>query len=147
MTSISDTLKEQFANWIDQRTAKGIETYGQLLPLDDGRDNRLDMIEELLDFCQYQQKELMLAHAEAERLRNLWKRVPMEGDYRYPVEHIRHLAWVALRPQPSSDPPCPCITKGQPVCDNCKPPSWSPAQNVILHGQSCLNCDGEGYVP
>ena len=52
-------LKQEVANWIDRRTARGIETYGQPLMTHNGRDVKRDMLEELLDFCQYQQQRIM----------------------------------------------------------------------------------------
>ena len=40
-------------------TAQGVETYGQPLMTHNGRDAERDQMEELLDFCQYQQQRLM----------------------------------------------------------------------------------------
>ena len=53
---VSDSLKERFGEYIDQRTALGVAKYGQPLHTHDGRDTAIDMADELLDFCQYQEK-------------------------------------------------------------------------------------------
>lgn len=53
---VTDALKARFAGYIDERTAVGMAKYGQPLHTHDGRDTAVDMADELLDFCQYQQK-------------------------------------------------------------------------------------------
>ena len=61
---VAPSLKQRFADWIDARTAQGIETYGGPLTTDNGRDSERDMLEELLDFCQYQEQSRMELLAE-----------------------------------------------------------------------------------
>lgn len=56
---VAPELKARFAAWIDARTAKGVDTYGGPLKTHNGRDAQLDMVEELLDFCQYQQQRII----------------------------------------------------------------------------------------
>lgn len=63
-------LKERFVQWIDQRTAQGIETYGRALQTHNGRKAVVDMLQELLDFCQYQQQRLMELEATLELVEN-----------------------------------------------------------------------------
>ena len=61
MTSkpVAPQLKARFNAWLDRRTAKGIETYGEPLKTHNRRNARRDMFEKLLDFCQYQQQHIM----------------------------------------------------------------------------------------
>ena len=66
---VSPSLKQRFGDWIDARTAQGIETYGGPLTTDNGRDAERDMLEELLDFCQYQEQSRLELIAENARLR------------------------------------------------------------------------------
>ncbi len=66
---VTGPLKQAFADWIDRRTAQGVETYGQPLATHNGRDAERDMLEELLDFCQYQQQRLMELEDEVRALR------------------------------------------------------------------------------
>ena len=66
---VAGPLKQAFADWIDRRTAQGVETYGQPLMTHNGRDAARDQMEELLDFCQYQQQQLMELEDEVRRLR------------------------------------------------------------------------------
>ena len=54
--AVAPSLKQRFGDWIDARTAQGIETYGQPLTTDNGRDAERDAFQELLDFCQYQEQ-------------------------------------------------------------------------------------------
>ena len=56
---VSQALKQKFNEWIDERTEKGWQNYGRPLTPNDGRDTRLDMVEEILDFSQYQMKNMM----------------------------------------------------------------------------------------
>jgi len=56
---VGPALKRRFNDWIDQRTAKGMETYGTPLQTHNGRSAEQDMIEELLDFAQYQEQSRM----------------------------------------------------------------------------------------
>ena len=56
---VSDSLKERFGEWVDQRTAKGISTYGEPLYTNNGRSAEQDSFEELIDFCQYQEQSRM----------------------------------------------------------------------------------------
>ena len=63
------SLKQRFGDWIDARTAQGIETYGGPLTTDNGRDAERDMLEELLDFCQYQEQSRLELLADNARLR------------------------------------------------------------------------------
>ena len=56
---VAPSLKQRFIEWIDQRTEKGIATYGTPLMTFNGRDAEQDMRDELLDFCQYQQQHIM----------------------------------------------------------------------------------------
>ena len=53
---VAGPLKQAFADWIDQRTGKGVKTYGRPLETHNGRNAARDAMEELLDFCQYQQQ-------------------------------------------------------------------------------------------
>ena len=66
---VAPSLKQRFADWIDARTAQGIETYGGPLTTDNGRDAERDMLEELLDFCQYQEQSRLELLADNARLR------------------------------------------------------------------------------
>ena len=66
---VAPSLKQRFGDWIDARTAQGIETYGGPLTTDNGRDARKDAFEEILDFCQYQEQDRMELIAENARLR------------------------------------------------------------------------------
>ena len=66
---VAPSLKQRFGDWIDARTAQGIETYGGPLTTDNGRDAERDMLEELLDFCQYQEQSRLELLAENARLR------------------------------------------------------------------------------
>jgi len=63
---VAPVLKQRFTEWIDKRTALGVEKYGTPLKTFNGRENN-DSLEEILDFCQYQEQMLM----EAEGLFNL----------------------------------------------------------------------------
>ena len=55
---VAPSLKQRFGDWIDVRTAQGIETYGGPLTTDNGRDARTGYaFEEILDFCQYQEQD------------------------------------------------------------------------------------------
>ena len=56
---VAPELKQRFSDWVDQRTEKGIATYGEPLMTHNGRDAERDMTEELLDFAQYQQQYIM----------------------------------------------------------------------------------------
>ena len=56
---VAGALKERFSSWIDKRTAKGIAKYGEPLSTFNDRSALLDMVEELLDFAQYQQQLIM----------------------------------------------------------------------------------------
>ena len=62
-------MKQRFGDWIDARTAQGIETYGGPLTTDNGRDARKDAFEEILDFCQYQEQSRLELLADNARLR------------------------------------------------------------------------------
>ena len=66
---VAPSLKQRFGDWIDARTAQGIETYGGPLTTDNGRDAERDMLEELLDFCQYQEQSRLELLADNARLR------------------------------------------------------------------------------
>ena len=66
---VAPQLKARFNDWIDKRTAKGIETYGGPLMTHDGRNAKRDATEELLDFCQYQQQRIMELEDEVRGLR------------------------------------------------------------------------------
>ena len=68
-TPVAPSLKQRFGDWIDARTAQGIETYGGPLTTDNGRDAERDMLEELLDFCQYQEQSRLELLADNARLR------------------------------------------------------------------------------
>ena len=64
--AVAPSLKQRFSDWIDARTAQGIETYGGPLQTDNGRDAERDAFQELLDFCQYQEQsrqEILAANA------------------------------------------------------------------------------------
>ena len=54
--AVAPSLKQRFSDWIDARTAQGIETYGGPLTTNNGRDAERDMLEEMLDFSQYQEQ-------------------------------------------------------------------------------------------
>ena len=73
--AVAPSLKQRFSDWIDARTAQGIETYGGPLTTDNGRDAERDAFQELLDFCQYQEQsrqEILAANAVLrERLQKL----------------------------------------------------------------------------
>lgn len=56
---VAPSLKQRFSEWIDQRTTKGVTTYGVPLTTNNGRDAEIDMIDELLDFLQYQEQSRM----------------------------------------------------------------------------------------
>ena len=91
--TVADSLKTRFSNWIDQRTEKGIETYSRPLTTHNGRDASKDMIEELLDFCQYQEQSRMeLVDAlmvEADRLGDAKMQIAAMGkDLEEAVGHI-----------------------------------------------------------
>ena len=62
--AVAPALKARFSDWIDQRTARGVETYGTPLQTFNGRDAGVDMLQEILDFCQYQQQRIMELEAE-----------------------------------------------------------------------------------
>ena len=66
---VAPSLKQRFGDWIDARTAQGIETYGTPLMTENGRDARNDAFEELLDFCQYQEQSRLELLADNARLR------------------------------------------------------------------------------
>ena len=66
---VAPSLKQRFGDWIDARTAQGIETYGGPLTTDNGRDAERDMLEELLDFCQYQEQSRLELLADNAQLR------------------------------------------------------------------------------
>lgn len=53
---VSPSLKARFGEWIDRRSAVGYVTYGTALTTHNGRSAELDMLEEILDFCQYQEQ-------------------------------------------------------------------------------------------
>ena len=53
---VAESLKRRFADWIDKRTEKGIAKYGHPLSTFNGRDAGMDAMQELLDFCQYQEQ-------------------------------------------------------------------------------------------
>ena len=76
---VSQALKQKFNEWIDERTEKGWQNYGRPLTPNDGRDTRLDMVEEILDFSQYQMKNMMEMEKElairAKRIEELEARV------------------------------------------------------------------------
>src|SRR3990167_4403986 len=61
--TVADSLKAGFCAWVDARTAKGIATYGQPLMTFDGRPWGVDRLQEILDYCQYQEKDLLEALA------------------------------------------------------------------------------------
>ena len=67
---VAPALKARFSRWVDSRTAQGIETYGRPLQTHNGRDAGVDMLQELLDFCQYQQQRLMELEAALELVEN-----------------------------------------------------------------------------
>jgi hypothetical protein len=50
----ASSLKQRFGDWVDARTALGMEKYGEPLTTFNGRSG--DLIPELLDFCQYQEQ-------------------------------------------------------------------------------------------
>ena len=56
---VAASLKQRFSDWIDQRTALGIRKYGAPLATFNGRDSALDAMQEILDFCQYQEQARM----------------------------------------------------------------------------------------
>ena len=65
---VAPELKQRFSDWVDQRTEKGVATYGEPLMTHNGRDAERDMTEELLDFCQYQQQHIMELKDQADYL-------------------------------------------------------------------------------
>lgn len=68
--AVSGSLKERFARFVDERTEIGVARYGQPLYTNDGRDTDQDMIEELLDFSQYQEKSRLELIEDNSRLRS-----------------------------------------------------------------------------
>lgn len=56
---VSFRLKRDFCKWIDDRSNKGIDKYGMLLRTFNGRDAYKDRMMEILDFCQYQEQQIM----------------------------------------------------------------------------------------
>lgn len=66
---VQPALIAEFAKWVEQRTQQGILKYGEPLQTFNNRDAQLDMLEELLDFCQYQQQRLMELQKENNALR------------------------------------------------------------------------------
>jgi hypothetical protein len=68
---VAPSLKTRFSDWIDYRTKEGISTYGTPLQTHNGRDAGHDMIEELLDFCQYQEQSRLEALAQIAYLEGL----------------------------------------------------------------------------
>ena len=66
---VEPELVKWFANRIAQRTALGIEKYGEPLRTHNERSAKRDKTEELLDALQYQHQELM----ETEDERDSWR--------------------------------------------------------------------------
>ena len=50
------SLKQRFCDYIDQRTTRGIQTYGRPLLTYNSRDAQQDMTEKYIDFSQYQEQ-------------------------------------------------------------------------------------------
>ena len=69
---VAPSLKQRFSDWIDERTALGVTKYGTPLMTFNGRDSGQDMVEEILDFCQYQQQHIMELEALLESHGILW---------------------------------------------------------------------------
>ena len=65
---VAETLKQRFAEFIDERTALGVERYGLPLHTHNGRDAALDMFQELLDFAQYQEQDRLEAWNQVAKL-------------------------------------------------------------------------------
>ena len=65
---VEPELVKWFANRIAQRTALGIEKYGEPLRTHNGRSAKRDKTEELLDALQYQYQELMETQDERDTL-------------------------------------------------------------------------------
>ena len=72
---VGPSLKQRFSDWIDKRTAKGVHKYGEPLTTENGRGAENDMIEELLDFCQYQEQ------SRAELMHLLTSEAPIRCDH------------------------------------------------------------------
>ena len=56
---VAPALKERFGKYVDERTERGAKLYGTPLQTNNGRNVGQDMVEEILDFCQYQQQHIM----------------------------------------------------------------------------------------
>ena len=61
---VAPALKERFGKYIDERTERGAKLYGTPLQTNNGRNVGQDMVEEILDFCQYQQQHIMELEAQ-----------------------------------------------------------------------------------
>ena len=70
---VAESLKQRFAEWIDKRTERGVAKYGHPLSTFNGRDAGQDAMEELLDFCQYQQQRILELEAQV-----VWFKEEME---------------------------------------------------------------------
>lgn len=58
---VSQNLIRRFTEWITARTELGTAKYGEPLTTFNNRDAAKDMMEELLDFCQYQEQSRLEA--------------------------------------------------------------------------------------
>ena len=101
---VAPSLKQRFGDWIDARTAQGIETYGGPLTTDNGRDAERDMLEELLDFCQYQEQSRLELLAENAQLRQrigvARERLGLPVGGLFGVNYYNDDPYVAQWPQP-----------------------------------------------
>ena len=69
---VAPSLKQRFSDWIDRRTALGVTKYGTPLMTFNGRDSGQDRIEEILDFCMYQEQYILELEAKLKSLSILW---------------------------------------------------------------------------
>lgn len=65
---VAESLKQRFCDLINERTAIGVERYGEPLQTDNGRDAERDLTEELLDALQYQEQSRLELKADRDRL-------------------------------------------------------------------------------
>ena len=75
---VTPSLKQQFADWIDQRTAIGVAKYGEPLTTFNGHDAGRDALEEILDFCQYQHQQLLEVQADIRELISVLRKIKVD---------------------------------------------------------------------
>ena len=76
---VADQVKARFCHYIDERTAIGVEKYGEPLRTFNGRDAVRDFTEELVDALQYQEQDRQQLIAENQELKErISKMMPHE---------------------------------------------------------------------